>query len=335
MKNKFRIIVLLLTLIIAVTAAVPANATSLPDSDPTADFYVYRNLLETGDWLLLIAYNIPYVTTPTEPVNETFMFRMLDTDNVTELGTVTLYVWNDNGYGYGVASMYWDAGNVTANGMIWNTAYTVRLSGNPVNFATPPEYNMQVTSADYSAQTVTATVQSELASRIVALAADLDTRWGLGAVYSLLSETETGTVLSVYGEAYFRGAIYGLQGLCPQVFQFVISDINLSPRSWAKNYVTTLVNQYVGTWVDTAKKAGAALFGTDFDLTALLTSLLVAGGIGIMTIILSGDAWHGLCDARTGLVAMTRLGFFDLGFLGLLAALAVIYLAIRAWGVLK
>jgi hypothetical protein len=335
MKKTVRIIVLVIVALVAVFASIPAYATALPDSTPSADFYVYRNLLETGDWLMLIYYNIPYAVVPAEPVNETFMFRLLAADNVTELGTVTPYVWNDNGYGYGVASMYWDAGNVTANGMVWNTAYTMRLNGNPVNFVTPPVYNFVLTSSDYTVFTLEVDVQADLAARILTFAAELDTRWGLGAVYSLLNETETGTVLSVYGEAYFRGAIYGLQGLCPQVFQFVISDIDLTPRTWTNTYVISLQNQYTGTWADTAKHAGAALFGTTFDLTAMLISILVAAALAIMTIIFSGDIWHGLCDARTGLIVMTRLGFLDLGFLGLLAALAVIYGAIRAWGVLK
>lgn len=330
-----RLLFLLIVLITAVTLASPVNATALPDSTPTANFYVYRNLLETGDWLLLIYYNIPYSTIPTETVYETFMFRMLAADNVTELGTVTPYPWNDNGYGYGVASMYWDAGNVTANGMTWNMSYTIRLSGNPANFTTPPDYNYSLTSGDYSTLTVSADVKAELASRIITLASNLDIQWALGLTYSLLSETETGTVLSIYGEAYFRGAIYGLQGICPQVFQYVIDNLDLTARTWTDTYVHTLKNQYAGTWVDTAMAAGKALFGTTYDLTALLTSLLVAAGLGIMAVVLSGDAWHGLCDARTGLIVMTRLGFMDLGSLGLLAALAVIYGSVRLWGVMK
>jgi hypothetical protein len=330
----------LVTILCAVAAilvmASPAFATALPDSTPAAEFYVYRNLLETGDWLGLIYQNIPYATTPPgETVWQDFMWRMIDTDNITEIATAVPYAFNDNGFGYNVTSIYLNADNVTSANITWNTSYNMRLSGNPIAFTSPPEYNFNLSAADYSTLTAPHDVQAELAARILLIASNLDIQWGLGASYSLLNETETGTVLSIYGEAFFRGAIYGLQGLCPQIFAYVINDLDITPRTWSTSYVTTLQNQYAGTWVDTAKSAGAALFGTTYDLTSLLISLLICAGIGICSIILSGDAWHGVADARTGLIAVTRLGFFDLGFLALLAALAVIYGASRLWSVMR
>jgi hypothetical protein len=335
-KNILKVLFILCVLIIAVSAVSPAYAvTSLPDSNPTTEFYVYRNLLETGDWLLIINQNIPYAVPPADPVSTTYLWRMFATDNVTEFGVATSYPWNDNGYNESITSMYFSAADATAKGIVWGTAYTIRLSGNPLAFVSPPEYNFTLSAADYSIMTVTADVQTELAARILTLANDFDIAWAWGATYSLLNETETGTVLSIYGEAFFRGAIYGLQGLCPPVFAYIVNDLDLTSRTWSETYVGTLNNQYSGTWVNTAKAAGAALFGTTYDLTALIVSLLVAAALGIATIVLSGDAFHGLCDARTGLIVMTRLGFMDLGSLGLLASLAVIYGAIRAWGVMK
>lgn len=327
---------MLLILIIAVVVpAGKAFATDQPDSAPTATFYVYRNLLETGDWLLVIDQNIPYTTIPDEPIWQTYQWRMIALDGVTELGMCLPYTFNDNGYGSSVASMYWDSGNVTAAGMVWNTAYTLRLSENPANFDSPTQWDFSLAAADYSSLTATEDVKAELASRILLLAQNLDIAWGLGATYSLLNETETGTVLSIYGEAFFRGAIYGLQGLCPQVFAYVINDVDLTPRTFTAAYVTTLENQWTGTWVDTAKTAGASLFGTGWDLASMLLTLLAAIIIAIVAILLSGDAWHGIADARTVFIISTRLGFFNLGFLSILAACAVIYGSARMWGVLK
>jgi len=334
-KRWSSLFIVLGVLVTILLVAVPVFAIALPDSTPTAEFYVYRNLLETGDWLLLIYQNIPYATPPDETATQSYLWRLIDTDNTTELAAAVPYTFNTNGYGYNLVSMYLNADNVTAKGMVWNTPYTLRLCGNPVAFTTPPEYNFNLSASDYSILTVTADVQAELAARILVIASDIDIQWGLGASYSLLNETETGTVLSIYGEAFFRSTIYGLQGICPQVFAYVINDINITPRTWSTSYVTVLQNQYVGTWVDTAKSAGATLFGTSYDLTAIMISLLAVAGIGICTIIVSGDAWHGLTDASTGLIAVTRLGFFDLGFLALLAALAVIYGASRLWAVVR
>ena len=326
----------ILALVMAILLiATPAYATELPSSTPTATFYVYRNLLEPADWLILIYQDIPYTTIPDEPISETFMWRLMKTDNVTELGTALSYAYNGNGYGYNLTSMYINSANASSAGMVWGASYPLKLSGNPTVFASPPEYNFTLSHANYSTLTDSDDEKAELAVRLLLIGGNLDIRWGLGATYSLLNETETGTVFSIYGEAFFRGAIYGLQGLCPQVFAYVISDLDITPRTWSDSYVTTLETQYAGTWVDTAKAAGATLFGTGFDLTALIITLIAAAGIAIATIVLSGDAWHGLADARTTLIGFTRLGFFNLGFLGLLAALAVIYGAARIWRVLS
>lgn len=332
MKKRRLAVILAAFLLATAVFSTPAMATDLPDSTPSAEFHFYRNLLEPGDEGLFIYQNIPYATPPDDPTGEVFIWRLMD--GTDELGSATSYAFNDNGYGYSCTWMYWDATTVTSLGMVWGSIYTVRLSGNPAAFADPPEYNFTLSSADYSALTVTADVQAELAARILLTAQALDINWGLGATYSLLSETETGTVLSIYGEAYFRGVIYGLQGICPQVFSYVINDYDDEPRTFTTGYVTTLETQYAGTWIDTAKSALGDLFGVSY-LAPLLLSLLGAAVLGTVSIILSGDAWHGFADARTGLLVATRLGFFNLAFLGLLAALAVIYGAVRLWGVLK
>ena len=338
MKKLWLILVLLIilaALLFAIIPASPVMATALPDSTPTVEgFWVYRNLLETGDWLIVIYFNIPYATTPNETIWQTYMWRMLDTDNVTELGADLPPAYNENGFGYNVASIYYDAGNVTALGLTWNATYPMRLSCNPAFFDDPAEYNFNLNSADYTTSNVTVDVQTELATTLLTIASELDIRWGLSAVYSLLSETATGTVLSIYGEAFFRSAIYGLQGLCPQVFAYLIEDIDFTQRTFADTYINILEVQYQGTWAQVSKDAGAALFGTDYDLMAIIVSLLLTLIIMGCTMVVSGDAWHGISDARTGLIAMTRLGFFGLAMLGLIVAVFAIYGASRMWKVL-
>jgi hypothetical protein len=333
---KKSVFAVLLALILLLTVATPVFAIALPDSTPaTPVFNVYRNVLQTGDMLFLIYANIPYATTPAEPIWQTYIWRLLKTDNVTELASALPYAFNDNGYGYNLTSMYFDSGNVTANGMVWGTAYPVKLSGNPASFTTPPEYNYTISTGSYSTLTATADVKAALAARILTLGAELNTRWSLAAAYSLLSETESGTVLSIYGEAFFRGAIYGLQGMAPGAFGYVVSALDLTARTWSTTYVTILQNQYNGTWVDTAKDSLDVLFGTGYSLAWLLLAVLGCFVVLIITAIVSGDAWLGVMDACLVLVVMTRLGFVDLGATGLMAAIAVIYDSSRLWGVFK
>jgi hypothetical protein len=319
-----------------VTNVLPAYATSLPDSTPTVEkFNVYRNVRQPGDMLLLIYGNIPYATPPIEPSSSTFVWRLFKTDNVTEIGAATPYAYNDNGYGYNITSMYFNSANVTSLGITWGTAYPVRLSGNPTYFSASPIYNYVLSASDYSSLTVAASVQTELATRIFALATDLNIKWGLTAAYSLLTETETGTVLSVYGEAFFRNAIYGLQALCPSAFAYVVSDMDLTPRTFASTFVTVLENQWNGTWVDTAKNALNALFGTGYSLAWLLISLFACIVVLILDILVANDAWLGMLDASYVGIVATRLGFIGLGELALFTALIGAYGAARLWGVFR
>jgi len=331
--KKLRIIALVLLLAIFLISATPVYAdTPDPDSTPAIQsFNVYRNLLETGDWLLIIYANIPYGTLPDTPVTQTFIWRMIALDGVTELGDTVGYAYNDDGYGYNVYSMYWTAAEVTANGMVWNTAYTVRLSGNPVVFDTPPTYNYTIAIGDYSTLTVTADVQAELAARLLTIASELDTHWGVPVVPSLLSEAEAGMVLSIYGEAFYRGAIFGVQNLAPTMFSVIIRDLDVADRTWTDNYSLNLTTMWGGTWIDTAQAAGMALFGTDYDLLSIIMLLAMSVGLLIANISISGDHWNGLTDVAIFMVIGARLAMFDFAFLLLVAALCWIYISAKIW----
>jgi len=331
--KKLRAIALVLLLLVFVMCAMPVYAdTPDPDSTPAIEsFNVYRNLLETGDWLLIIYANIPYTALPDTPVTQTFLWRLIDVDGVTELGDTVGSAFHDDGYGYNVYSMYWSAAEITALGMVWGTSYTVRLSGNPAVFDTPPTYNYTIAAGDYSPLTVTADVQGELAARILTIAADLDNKWGVPVAPSLLEEAEAGTVLSIYGEAFFRGAIFGVQALAPAIFSVIIRNLDVVDRTWTDNYSVNLTAQWGGTWIDTAQAAGMALFGTDYDLLSIIMLLAMSVGLLIANISLTGDHWNGMTDVAIFMVIGARLAMFDFAFLLLIAALCWIYISAKIW----
>lgn len=344
MKKAIRIGLLLALLAALLLSATPVYAdTPDPDSTPTLDtINIYQNLLKDGDWLVLIYANIPYDTPPSTPVTQTFTWSLVDSDNVTEFGSTVGYAYNvgthdDDGFGYNVWSMYFNADNVSNLGMLWGTTtYTARLAGNPVVFDTPPIYNYYINAIDYSSLTVTADVKAELAARILNIAADLENKWGLTSNYSLLTQTETATVLSVYGEAFFRGAIYGLQAFAPAVFSVLIRIIDVDPRAWTDNYTANLTGQWSGTWTETAREAGKALFGTDYDLLSIILVLIMGGGLLIGNLMLTGDHWNGLIDVTVWSVIAARLGMYDLAFLILMAAMCWIYISMKVWfGLIK
>lgn len=330
--KKLRMAILLLILMGLAVAASPVHAAmSNPDSTPTCEISVWRNNLETGDFTVLIYANIPYASPPTTPVTEAFVWRLIDTDGVTELGSTVGYVYKNNGYGYNVYTMYFSAAEVTALGITWGTGYTVRLSGNPAAFAAPPEYNYTIGAGDYSSMVDADDVEAEMTTFILNLAGDLDSKWGLGASDSLLTDTEVGRVLSIYGETFFRGAIYGIQAMVPRVFSAVVRNIDVDDRAWTDNYSGNLTGQWGGTWINTAQAAGKALFGTSYDLLSVILMLGLSAGLLIANMSLTGDHWNGLIDVACFAVIGARLAMYDFFFLLLVAAVCWFYISAKIW----
>ncbi len=313
-------------LVIVLLNASPVLAnTANPDSSvapPTIS--VYRNLLETGDRLFLIYANIPYTVPPSTPVTATFIWRLFDTDNTSELGQTVGSVYQNSGYGYNLYSLYFSA----ADNITWGETYPIRLSGNPVVFSSPPEYNFQVNVSDYKAL-LTQDIEGDLR----ALAADLDRRWGLTTSTSLLTQSEAGTVLSIRGENFFRAAIYGVQAFAPGIFSFVIKDVDIADRTWDTEYSSNLTSQWAGTWIETSQEAYKAMFGKDYDLVSFGMVFLMVVGIVIADVSLTSNIWGGLIDAALVMVLGARLSLYPPGFLGLIAAIAIIYLGIKLKGI--
>lgn len=323
---KIALTVLVALVVFSVMPALPVSAAALPDSTPTIETKkCYRNLLEPGDFLIVWEQNIPYAVPPSDPITEVFLWEFIDTDGVTVLGTWSGWAYEDDGYNYQCGSMYFDA----AAGLVWDPVggYTLRLRGNPLAFASPPVYDYPITSDEYSTMVLTADVQEELALDVLLIAQDLDLQWGLTA--SLINDDETGQTLSIFGQAYFRGAIYGIQALAPSLFPLAVTTIDLTDRTWTDAYVATLETQYAGTWVETAKAAGATLFGVADDMVSIIMLVIFVAGAFIGNIMVTNDSWNGAVDVAVVLIVMAKLSVYGLGYLGLIAAVCWIYAGMR------
>ena len=316
MRKLLWVIILLIILL----PATPVFAIDEPDSTPTVQkIDIYRNLRETGDRLILIYANIPYATLPDVPVSDAFYWKLIDMDGVTELGVTSGFAYNDSGSGWNLYSMYF----ASADNWTWGLEYGIKLAGNPVEFPGGYEQSYVIATSDYSSYTVQQEVQEDLQIRLIAIANDLDTRWGL--TDSLLYQSEAGQKLSADGEAFFRGAIYGLQSLCPGIFNVTITDLDITDRVWNEEYSANVTGQYAGTWIGTAKAAGAAMFGGTTDVATVM--LMLTGGILLVvgTVLLTGSYWSGLIIIGFFMIVMGRLGMYPLGFLALMGALSIIY----------
>lgn len=325
-----------LTLVLlSVLVVAPVFAIDLPDSTPTIiGKWAWRHVLESNDMLVIIYENTPYTTTPDIDYSEAFNWEYVSTNGSVTHGVSQGYDYNDKGYGYNVIGYYFPAAEVASENITWGAAYQIQMVGSPVHFTTIPEYIFSMNAADYSALTDAEDIQTDIEQRILLLAADLNTKWALGTTYSLLSQTETGTVLSIYGEAFFRGALYGVQGYAPNIFSLVISSIDtsvLSDRTWSDNYSSNLTSQYAGTDIDTGMTAGNALLDVSYNLFGLLITLGIMAAIVIISLVIGGDFWGAFVGCVAPAVICTRIGLFGMGELALIAAVCWLFLSAKVW----
>lgn len=307
-------------------------AIDLPDSDPNIEnIDAYRNILETGDMLVIVYENTPYTVTPDTVYSDAFIWRMYDTDGTTELAQAVGYNYNESGYGYNVVSFYFAA----ADAPTWELPYTLTCTGTATAFDEPPEYNFMMAASDYSSLTDTALVKAAIAERILELATDLNVKWALSTTYYLTDEYETGTKLSVYGQAFFREAIYGCQGMAPAAFPFSLTSITNEDRSWTDTYAGELEGIYTGTSLEDSITAGEELLDVDYNLLGMLMVL----GLIVMVIFAhwylgSGNRWTGLVEATPVIVIGTRIGMMGMVEASFFTALMFLYITARTFKVI-
>lgn len=322
------IVAVIVAFVLALGPATPAYAISEPDSTPTVnEIYCFRHVLETNDMLIMYLESTPYATTPTDyTYSQAFIWRLMDGDNETAQAHVCDY--NENGFGYNLISFYFAAADAPA----WAGDYTLRLSGSPAAFADPPVYNYPIPASAYSSLTDEDEVEDAITDLVLNWANEFYAYWGLTYLTTLVEETETGTVLSLSGQTFFRCAIYGLQGMAPDVFPLTIENYDVTYRTWTSDYADNLTGQHAGSYIEEGFDAGEDFFGTDYNLMGMLIVIGVGAVLVFANWYLSGgNIWKGAIEMVPALVIFTRLGVWGLGELGLIAACSWIYVCARIW----
>ncbi|KKM76560.1 hypothetical protein LCGC14_1378890 [marine sediment metagenome] len=199
MKRVLRCLILGFVLLLVVSS--PAYAISNPSATSIGDVYVFRNVLETGDILVFVRYDVSYTTQPTEDAEDTFLMAIYGTDGTTLLFTRPL-----NYYQHNIISIYLDA---DTNTLTWGSAYYVRITGSPALFDPLVEdVNMKtrvLSSGDYRST-------DDLGGIMIAQAGILETDWATVLL------TATGRLNST-GSTYFLAAVPGLSSMVPGIFQ--------------------------------------------------------------------------------------------------------------------
>jgi len=191
-------------------AVSPAYAISNPDSIDIGDVYVFRNVLETGDMLFFVRYDVSYSSQPSEDAEDMFQMVVYDTDGATPLVMRPL-----NYYQHNIISIYLSAAN---NTLTWGSAYYVRVTGNPGVFDPLVEgTNMRtrvLASGDYAST-------EDLGGVMITQAELLEADWDITLLTS-------GDRLNTVGSAYFREAVPGLSSMAPEIFEVTTTYFNFT-----------------------------------------------------------------------------------------------------------
>lgn len=214
--------VVLIALISIVGAMVPvtsALAIDLPDNMTVITAKAYQDLTEDDDMFVVFHAKINYDsdngTYPDVPASSSIVFNFIAA-NGTRLSSSVPYVFSPfetNGYGNLVSGFYFSADDAPA----WEGSHQIEIIGLPAHFSpVPTPFYKQLITQDYE--------QSDdqggaLAIEILRLC---DVFKIIYPDIALKSTTGTGTVLSAYGEAYFKSALPGLENICPLIFNVQI-----------------------------------------------------------------------------------------------------------------
>jgi hypothetical protein len=263
---------------------------------------MFQHLSEPNDRELIFEYNIPYsgnVTYPTTPASTTIIITLSNPATSAVLNTSSCYVYSyfqSNGYGKGVAAFYFPA----SDNLSWAASYNINILG-PPSYFDPSFVSTYTLSSPTNYTTASTHETNQLAVRdyVLGLADSLTAQY---SSIPLKVATDKGVVLNSYGESYFRGAIPGIQTLCPQLFLVQ----TYAPVAFATD----------GYNMDEATRAAARLNNTDIKrgatrlgaLFGLQWYFVLGGFVGVACLGVAIFGARKLKSVEIGLVGAGILG---------------------------
>lgn len=308
-------------------APVHAQAIADPDSITIESVRGYDGVINSGDLLIVVLYDINYTVLPTLAATDAFIGRFF-VDNL-EVNATEIIAFNDVGYGRGVFSMYFAEADKTAASIEFNNPsaedYEVILQGKPSAFTDPPV--VRTSSITYRSASSTAKL---LLTDVADLAESLenDAAW-IANSFDLITFTVGQKVLTSTGESYFGLAIPNIQIMIPDLFGSSIT----TPQVFERDFDTAEQDRLLALW-DTGP-LGAVFSGLGDELQIGTTWVLgLLGAIGVIAAVWLAsrlaDAEYGLLTIpfswplfiAAGLGSMTALMFVAaIGVIGLFYAL--------------
>jgi len=320
-NNSMKRLSFLIAFILAVIIATPALAITNPSSVNIVKVHATQNVLETGDILFMAEYAINYAVIPDELVNETFIFRLMDTDNSTELGRVLAYPYVDNGFGKGVISFYFSA--ATAPG---TSQYIISICGNPAVF---PSFVPQDFTMPASAYTVYSSVaDTDIYSQVMIYATDLDPTYQTALGSSLVSSSNGAVTLTLssVGEIYFTNAIPNLLNMSPSLFLVQASTPTASADSYNTTQADIYKNRFVSTWVFDSQAALGELLDTDAQIAMSFIAVALCIIWATLATLFGGNVVGGYILSGVTILGATLLGWVSMAVTSVVIFLCGVYI---------
>ena len=243
-----------------------ALAIDNPTSTSINNGFVFRDLLEEGDLLVYVRYDVNYAVAPEELAEDTFEVVMYDEAGVVILGNRSL-----NYYQHNIISIYFTAAEVVSKGIVWNGAYIIKVRGYLSVFP------IQTEGINVATQTLSSgnyKEGDELTSRLLAEANILQTDWEITLI--------TGDFLNETGMFYFTKAIPNLGTIAPNISYSTTVFMTVNYTDWNTTYEEGL-HEHQGPRLQAAIQDLANMLSVSEDWMAIwLTSIAYLTFAGVV-----------------------------------------------------
>jgi hypothetical protein len=287
-KKLKKIILAMATLIVMVAVlflfTIPVYGVTNPttiqwgNTSPAAQYQVFYNVLETGDWLILAESYIE--TEDTNTSENAFSFSLLNVGGTTVLLSVPLWSYGDR-----PVSIYISATEATTLGLSVGGAYVIKLAGNPTLFSSSTNNTIStaLSSTDYSDQSTATDTLNPLRAFCVQIGQHMQTT---DNVSTYMTAVGGDWYVTTTASSLFLLGVPSLDIMCPTLFQMVVSPMSVPTGTSNNSYSSNIsVQNILGDSANTGITNLAAWFG--LPNTAGAKALILIGLGAVCLFILS------------------------------------------------
>jgi len=303
-------------LFLSLPASIAYAQIATPDIYNIDQTQAYENVLETGDQLWLITFDLDYTgANPSERADEAWIFRLMD--GSTEVAAVAPDPLHDDGYAQGLVSMYL----TPAEAVPWLSAnISAVMTGNPTltwAAGAPPVATDNVVD-------LWSSVPGNITPRIRYIATALENDWGLDLIDLIQGEQK----LTTTGEEYFESVVDNLRSIAPDLFEASTVSPEYDERAFTQTAATATEARWVGDPLLDLSTAATEFGISRLWVTSIMYVVFCVVALIIILVRVPTVARAGFFVVGVMLVFGSFMGFmtFEIGiFAGILGALAIIF----------